>query len=119
MLVDMHVTSLSELPTSAFSRELIGDEHGGVDLSIIFVDAAPGRGPSLHRHDYAEVFIVQEGEATVVVDDETRVLRPGDIAVIPAGAWHGFTNTGDVPLKQIDLHLNGRFATEWREGRDD
>lgn len=111
----MHVTTLSELPTSNFSRELIGDDHGGVDLSIIFVDAAPGRGPSLHRHDYAEVFIVQEGEATVTAGDETRVVSAGEIVIVPAGVWHAFTNTGDGALKQIDLHLNSHFATEWAQ----
>ncbi|WCB93517.1 hypothetical protein DSM104299_02230 [Baekduia alba] len=109
----MHVTRLSDLPASNFSRELIGDDHGGVDLSIIFVDAAPGRGPSRHRHDYAEVLIVQQGEATVTAGDETQVVRAGEIAIVPAGVWHGFTNTGEGALKQIDIHLNSHFATEW------
>jgi mannose-6-phosphate isomerase-like protein (cupin superfamily) len=111
----MHVVALSELPASDFSRELIGDDHGGVGMSIIFVDAAPGRGPSMHRHDYTEVLIVQEGEATVTAGDDTRVVRAGEVVIVPGGVWHAFSNTGAVALRQIDIHLNARFATEWLE----
>jgi mannose-6-phosphate isomerase-like protein (cupin superfamily) len=80
------------------------------------VDAPPGGGPSLHKHDYAEVFIVQQGEATVVAGEEERVVRAGDVVIVPPGLPHAFTNTGDGPLRQIDIHLSGRFATEWLEG---
>ncbi len=37
------------LPFSAFARELVGVDHGGVGVCVIFVEAAPGEGPSLHR----------------------------------------------------------------------
>ena len=111
----MNVATISELPASNFSRELIGDDHGGLTMSIIFVDAAPGRGPSLHRHDYDEVLIIQEGEATVTADGETRVVRAGEVVMVPAGVWHAFVNTGDGPLRQIDIHAAGRFGTEWAE----
>ena len=35
---------------------------------MIFVDAPPSGGPALHRHDYDELFIVQEGRG----DDHRR-----------------------------------------------
>jgi quercetin dioxygenase-like cupin family protein len=111
----MNVATIAELPASNFARELIGDDHGGLAMSIIFVDAAPGRGPSLHRHDYDEVLIVQEGEATVTAGDQTRVVHAGEVVMIPAGTWHAFVNTGDGPLRQIDIHAAGRFGTEWAQ----
>lgn len=85
-------TPITVIPTSAFdpgnfSLELQGKDHGDPGVSLILVDAAPGRGPSLHRHDYAEV---------------------------PAGRPHAFTNTGDSPLKEIDIHVADAFATDWR-----
>jgi mannose-6-phosphate isomerase-like protein (cupin superfamily) len=111
------VLSLEDLPLSGgFSREFIGEEHGGTGISLIFVEAAPGRGPSLHKHDYAEVFIVQEGRATFRAGDDELELGPGQIVVVPAGVPHGFKNTGDGPLRQVDIHLNPRFVTEWLEG---
>jgi mannose-6-phosphate isomerase-like protein (cupin superfamily) len=26
---------------------------------------------------------------------------------------HGFTNVGDVRLKQVDIHMSPKFITEW------
>ncbi|HET6548328.1 MAG TPA: cupin domain-containing protein, partial [Solirubrobacter sp.] len=85
----------------------------GIDITILFVDAPPGRGPSLHRHPYAEVLIVQEGEATFTLGEEEREVRAGDIVVAHANQPHAFVNTGDGPLKQIDIHLSPSFSTEW------
>jgi mannose-6-phosphate isomerase-like protein (cupin superfamily) len=109
----VRVVTLEQLRLSNIARELVGADHGGVDVALIFVDAPPGRGPSLHRHDYAEVLIIQEGHARVVAGDEERDVGPGDVVIVPAGVPHGFTNTGDGPLRQIDIHLAPRFATEW------
>jgi mannose-6-phosphate isomerase-like protein (cupin superfamily) len=39
----------------------------------------------------------------------------GDIIPIPAGTPHGFTNIGEAPLRQIDIHANPEFATHWLE----
>jgi len=111
----MEVVELRSLTPTELSRELEGAAHGGVGISIIFVDAKPGKGPRLHRHDYDEVFIVQEGEATMTAADEERVVRAGEIAIVPAGVPHRFVNSGDGRLRQIDIHLSPRFVTEWLE----
>jgi mannose-6-phosphate isomerase-like protein (cupin superfamily) len=107
------ILSQSELPQSNFSRELEGYLHGGVGLSLILVDVEPGRGPSLHRHDYDEVFIVQEGLATFVAGEVEREVAAGEIVIVPAGVPHRFWNSGDGPLRQVDIHLSERFVTEW------
>lgn len=107
---DAYVVSQDQLATKG---EFEGYEHGGTGISLIFVDAAPGRGPALHKHDYDEVFVVQEGEATMTAGDRQLVVHAGDIVVVPAGQPHGFVNSGDGPLRQIDIHLSGRYVTEW------
>jgi quercetin dioxygenase-like cupin family protein len=111
----MHVFRQDELPFSRIAHEMVGEDHGS-GLTILFVDAPPGRGPSLHRHPYEELFIVQEGEARFRTGDEERTVRGGDIVVIPPNTPHAFTNTGDGPLRQIDIHLAPSFSTEWLEG---
>jgi mannose-6-phosphate isomerase-like protein (cupin superfamily) len=114
---DAIVLTVEDLPAGGgFAREFIGEDHGGTGISMIFVDAAPGRGPSLHRHQYAEVFIVQEGRATFRVNDDEVEIGAGQVVVVPGGVPHGFVNSGDGPLRQIDIHLNPRFATEWLDG---
>jgi mannose-6-phosphate isomerase-like protein (cupin superfamily) len=63
--------------------ERIGDEIGAGG-SVIAVNARPGDA-ALHRHTYAEVFVVLEGEATFTLGR----------------------------LVQVDIHEHPRFDTEW------
>lgn len=107
----------AELPTSNFSHELVGDEFGGIPACVIFVDAGPGRGPRLHKHPYAELFFVLEGQATFSDGTDERVVGAGDVVIVPPDEPHAFVNSGDTPLRQIDVHLNGRFVTDWLEER--
>jgi quercetin dioxygenase-like cupin family protein len=109
----MQVVSLDELPAGSFSRELEGDAHGEVGVSLIFTEAAPGQGPSLHRHDYVEVHVVQGGEAVFTAGDEERVVRAGEIVVVPPGTPHRFEARGDGTFREIGIHVSPRFVTEW------
>jgi quercetin dioxygenase-like cupin family protein len=88
-------------------------EEIGAGVSVIGVDAAPGEGPALHRHAYAEVFVVLRGEATFTLGDETRVVHAGEVVVAPAGVAHRFVNSGSETLLQVDVHEHPRFETEW------
>ncbi len=97
------------------SREFEGYEHGDVATSFILVNSDPGSGPRLHRHPYAEVFVLLEGEATFTVDGQTIEARAGQVVVVQPGEAHTFVNTGSGPLKQIDIHASERFITEWLE----
>jgi mannose-6-phosphate isomerase-like protein (cupin superfamily) len=102
-----------DLPWSAIARELVGEEHGGLGLCILFVDAQPGQGPGLHKHPYEEVFIVQEGRGTFVIGDEEIEVGAGEIAIVAPDTPHRFVNSGDGPLRQIDIHVSPSFSTEW------
>jgi len=108
---------LQDLPWSEIAHELVGADHD-LDVTILFVDAEPGRGPALHRHPYAELFIVQEGEATFTLGEETVQARPGDILVAWPDQPHAFVNSGSGPLRQVDIHLSPSFSTEWLDASD-
>ena len=82
--MDVQVIKRSRLP----DRNLVGADHGGAGVSVIFADSAPGRGPSLHTHPYEEVFITLEGEATFVVDGREIVAGPDDIVIVPPDTPH-------------------------------
>jgi mannose-6-phosphate isomerase-like protein (cupin superfamily) len=114
ILAAMKVIRTDDLRTSGGSPELIGEDHG-VGISVILVEAAPGRGPSLHRHDYAEVFVVIEGQASFRGGDEQVDVPAGHVVVVPGGEPHGFTNSGDATLRQVAIHVSPRFVTEWLE----
>jgi mannose-6-phosphate isomerase-like protein (cupin superfamily) len=114
--IETQVVSLDGLPLSNIAREFVGADYGGVGICAILVDAPPGRGPSLHRHPYEEVFITLEGQATFFLgEDERREVGPNEVVVVAPGQWHGFVNSGDGPLRQIDIHVSPSFDTEWLE----
>ncbi|HET8821292.1 MAG TPA: cupin domain-containing protein [Thermoleophilaceae bacterium] len=110
----MKVIRNDELLGANNSLEFEGADHGGADVSFFIVDAAPGRGPALHKHDYAEVFIVLEGGATFRAGDAEQEVSAGHVVVVPAGEPHGFTASGEGS-KQINIHASPRFVTEWLE----
>jgi mannose-6-phosphate isomerase-like protein (cupin superfamily) len=111
--MDVQIFKQNELPFSNIARELIGADRGGVGVCVIFVDAPPGRGPSLHKHPYEEVFITLEGEAKFVAGGEELHVGPGDVVIVPPNIPHAFTNSGSASLRQIDIHVSPNFSTEW------
>ncbi|RCK69861.1 cupin domain-containing protein [Desertihabitans brevis] len=87
----------------------------GSTVSFFLVTSDPGQGPGLHRHPYDETWSVLEGEATIVVGDQTVVARAGDTAVAPADVWHRFTNTGVGTLRIVCIHASPVMIQEWAD----
>src|SRR6266508_3057609 len=114
----MPIVKCDQLPWSEIAHELVGAEHG-LAITLLFVEAEPGRGPTLRRHPYAEVLIVQEGEADITIDGERHEARGGDIVVVLPTQAHSFVNSDSGPLRQIDIHLSPSSSTEWLEDRDE
>ena len=108
----MKVIPQDQLPFSRIAREFVGADHEA-GACLIFVDAPPGRGPSLHRHPYAEIFVLQEGEGTFTADGSEHVVHAGELVVVPAGTPHKFVNSGDGQLKMISVQPSASFSTEW------
>jgi mannose-6-phosphate isomerase-like protein (cupin superfamily) len=112
------VVPLEELEHTEHAHELVGADHGDVPFSVILVHSQPGVGPKLHRHPYAEVFIVESGEATFRLGDETVTVPAGNVVIGPPDVPHGFTNTGPAELRLVAIHGAPRFTTEWLAGDD-
>ena len=105
----MSFLNLEQLPFAGMSHEFVGETQG-TPFSAYIVTARPGQGPPLHTHPYVEVAFVIEGSATITIGEETREVKAGDIAVIPAGTAHRFVNSGDTALRQIDIHASSNFT---------
>jgi quercetin dioxygenase-like cupin family protein len=102
-----------QLPQTEHAHEFVGADHGDVPFSIILVDAPPGAGPKLHRHPYPEVFLVESGQASFQLGDDTMIVHGGQIVVGPANVPHGFTNAGTGRLRLTAIHGAAVFDTEW------
>jgi quercetin dioxygenase-like cupin family protein len=84
-------------------------------VSIILESTrAAGVGPRLHRHPYAETFIIRRGSATYTIGSEQIVGRAGQILVAPEQTPHKFA-TGPDGYEAVHIHANASFVTEWLE----
>ena len=108
----MHHVRQEDLPFAGSSHQFVGADQGDVNVSVFLLSAKPGAGPGPHRHPYDEIQFIREGRGHWIVDGREFEAGAGDILVIKAGEVHGFTNTGDVPLVQLDVHLSPRFIQE-------
>ncbi|MGV2900736.1 cupin domain-containing protein [Microbacterium sp. AGC62] len=75
----------------------------------------PGRGPRLHRHPYAETFVIRRGRALFTVGDDQVVGVGGQILVVPALVSHRFEVLDGGTYEATHIHANDRFVTEWLE----
>ena len=116
--IDRLIIPFSALDVTKHAEEFVGADHGDVPFSIILVHAPTGGGPKVHRHPYAEVFIVESGEATFTLGEATRVVSSGHVVIGPPEVAHGFMNSGAGELRLIAIHGAPRFITEWLPGGD-
>lgn len=92
-----------------------GYRYGDTNLSFYWVDLPPGGGPPLHRHPCEEIFLIQEGRGTFTIGVMTFEASAGQIVMVPPDTPHTFLNTGEGPLRQIDILPSKRIITEWLE----
>jgi mannose-6-phosphate isomerase-like protein (cupin superfamily) len=109
------ILNRNELPRDGHTYEFQGFHYSDTNISFIWVDMPPGNGVQLHKHPYQEVFIIQEGRATFTVGTEILEAHAGQIIIVSGDTPHKFINSGEGQLRQIDIHLNPRFVTEWLE----
>jgi quercetin dioxygenase-like cupin family protein len=108
----VNVVRTESLPDSGNSYRFDGVQHDA-PISFFLLRTAPGEGPGLHYHPYAETFIVQEGQATFTVGDDTIETRAGDIVVAPADVPHAFVNSGTDVLRSVNIHPVSEMETVW------
>ena len=98
--------------TERFSGEWQGGASGSA-ICVIANHMKAGEGAKMHRHPYAETFVIRRGTVMFDIGGEKIEGRAGQIVVVPAGVPHAFRNDGPEPLEMIDIHESGAFDTEW------
>jgi mannose-6-phosphate isomerase-like protein (cupin superfamily) len=109
------ILNRAELPRDGNTYEFEGLHYQDTNISFIWVDMPPGGSVRYHKHPYQEIFIIQEGISTFTVGSTTLEAVAGQIIIVPADVPHKFANNGDGQLKQIDIHVNREFITDWLE----
>ncbi len=109
------ILNRDDLPHDGQVHEFEGVDFQDTEVSFIWVDMPPGGFVRLHKHPYKEMFIIQEGVATFTVGTETLEAHAGQVIIVPAETPHKFMNCSDQRLKQVDIHVNKEFVTDWLE----
>ena len=74
-----------------------------------FVSFEPGTEAPRHVHEEEQIVIVLDGEFTFDLDGDVRVMRPGDVAVIPSWVPHGAWTT-DTTCREVDVFCPPRTS---------
>jgi mannose-6-phosphate isomerase-like protein (cupin superfamily) len=79
--------------------------YSGHNLQLVLMALAPGEdiGEEVHKtHD--QFFRVEKGRGDFFIDGETTPIKGGWAMIVPAGARHNVTNTGDKPLRLYTIY---------------
>lgn len=88
---------------------------GQYDLVELSIPPGPGVTP-LHVHrDNDEAMFVMEGELTVKLGAERRVLGAGAFAMAPRGLPHTYRNSGEGPARVLFVFTPGNHWQYLRE----
>lgn len=95
--VDVASISPVELVPGLEFRPVLGER-----TMTNFVRFAPHSEAPLHVHEEEQIVIVLEGELEFELDGDVRLMRTGDVAVVPSWVPHG-ARTKDTPCYEVDV----------------
>jgi mannose-6-phosphate isomerase-like protein (cupin superfamily) len=93
-IVDLEQQPREEWRAGVTTRMRTSAANGAAQLCLFEQWCDPGHGAPTHLHAVEEVLHVLEGQAEVWIGDDRATLTAGQLAVVPAGHKHGFSNTG-------------------------
>ena len=98
----MPFTTLASLPVKEIFGGAIRGHYAHLDrMTIGEVDLKAGTVLPLHRHPHEQISYIVTGRFRFTVGDETTVLEPGMVALIPGNVMHGGETLTDCRV--IDL----------------
>jgi len=94
-----NVLNAEDFATARAVKEAKLKELGYVPVCMAPGDAAPG-----HSHTLVEeMVIVQKGVGQIQIEDDVYDLRPGSVAIVPAGKFHALCNVGTENLEAVTV----------------
>jgi len=88
------------------TRMLVSAANGATQLCLFEQWVAPGAGAPTHAHPVEEVLTVCDGQAEMWIEDRRIAVAAGQSLIVPAGALHGFKNSGTATL-----HIHATLAS--------
>jgi quercetin dioxygenase-like cupin family protein len=102
------------------NRLLSAEELNQPGTLLQIVTLPPGNHIPPHAHRTSiEVYIVTHGECDLSVNEETILIKPGDILLMEPGDVHALNNRGDGPCEILVFKTNaGDSDTVWTPAGD-
>ena len=90
-------------PDNAVAKEFLSLGNSVLERLSIAKITIPSR-TSVEKHYHLqseEVYQIIDGEGTMLLDQATRKVGPGEVVPIPQGTWHSIDNQSDQDLFMI------------------
>ena len=101
-VVDLEEQPWYEAEDRAVAREIASPRNSKAEaMSIADIIIPAGVEVLPHHHVMEEVYHITEGEAIMMVEDETRVVKAGQSVVLAPHQWHNIKNHTDKDMRII------------------
>jgi mannose-6-phosphate isomerase-like protein (cupin superfamily) len=87
--------------------------YTGHHLQLVLMALKPGQDIGVETHEtHDQFFRIEQGKGLASIDGVAHKVKSGDCVIVPAGAAHNLTNSGDKILRVYTLygppeHLDG------------
>jgi len=86
-----------------------GESFATKDILVANGTVEPGKAVhGAHRHAEEEYLYITEGSGTWHLDGKEFPAKAGDVLYVEPWVYHGFTNTGDKPLRFFVVKYNAK-----------
>jgi mannose-6-phosphate isomerase-like protein (cupin superfamily) len=95
----------SKFEGGGFAYQALADRKMGSEtLRMNVLQVAPGAGsPDFHIHDFAQIYLIQEGEMTLDVGRKRMIAPANSIVVLPAGLVHRNFNVSGAVERHVSF----------------
>jgi mannose-6-phosphate isomerase-like protein (cupin superfamily) len=83
--------------------ELLGARHHTLFMVEFGAQAVRGRAATEHYHPFEETYFLIAGSATGTLDGEVVEVAAGDLVWTSVNGTHAFVNSGDVPVRWLEV----------------
>lgn len=105
----MNIQKLSEAPVNKRGGQvsyllLTAGQFESRNLSVTWVECAPGSEQPVHEHaDSEQAYVIVRGTGLMRVGEEEQEVGEGTLVLVPPKTGHAIRNTRDAPLVFVSV----------------
>lgn len=84
------------LKLDEFRPGILSKVESGANLTMAFMQIAAGKEGPPHDHPFDQCGVVIDGEIEMTIGEDTRLIKPVEAYLIPAGITHSWKTLGQT-----------------------